>query len=70
MTSDLNDREDQIVAYKKREAKMNDFMESKRKQTDQDQENIRKLSEKLNQVMMDKEDLKDTIESLRVNQCH
>lgn len=62
----MNEREDQIVAYKKREAAMEQHLASKDKLVEQEV-NIRvQLSKRLEQVMMDREELKDSVSSLKV----
>ena len=66
LTNDLNEKEDQIMAYKKREAAMLEHLAAKEKQHEQDNNVRLQLSKRLEQVMMDREDLKDIVENLKV----
>jgi hypothetical protein len=66
MTNDLNEREDQIIAYKKREVLLEQRLSAKEKLYEQDTMVRLQLGKKLEQVLLDKEDLREQIESLQV----
>lgn len=66
LTNDLNEKEDQIDAYKKREAVMESHLTKKEKLHEQDAVIRSQLGKKLQEALMDKEDLKDRVEELTV----
>ena len=67
MTNDLNEREDQIIALKKREAVLEENLKMKEKMYAQDAQVRLQLGKRLEQVLMDKEEIKDELDSLKVN---
>lgn len=67
LTNDLNDREDQIIALKKREAALEENLKMKEKMYAQDAQVRLQLGKRLEQVLMDKEEIKDELDSLKAN---
>ncbi len=66
MTNDLNEREDQIIALKKREAALEEHLKMKERMQAQDAQLRLQLGKRLEQVLMDKEEIKDELDSLKV----
>ena len=66
MTNDLNDREDQIIALKKREAALEENLKIRERMYAQDAQVRLQLGKRLEQVLMDKEEIKDELDSLKV----
>lgn len=66
LTNDLNEREDQIIVLKKREAALEDNLKMKEKMYAQDAQVRLQLGKRLEQVLMDKEEIKDELDSLKV----
>lgn len=69
MTNDLNEREDQIIVLKKREAALEENLKMKEKMYAQDAQVRLQLGKRLEQVLMDKEEIKDELDSLKVCLC-
>mmetsp|Transcript_2571 Transcript_2571/g.2721 ORF Transcript_2571/g.2721 Transcript_2571/m.2721 type:complete len:88 (+) Transcript_2571:16-279(+) len=65
LTNDLNDREDYIIVLKKRESLLLAEMESKEKAYEADCGVRVQLTKRLNQVLMDKEDVKEQLEIMQ-----
>lgn len=74
LTNDLNEREDQIIAMKKREEAYIEQLASKDRMYEQDAMVRMQLGKRLEQVLMDKEEVKDELDNLKVKQllqhCH
>jgi hypothetical protein len=66
LTNDLNEREDQIISLKKREAALEDNLKMKEKLYSQDAQVRLQLGKRLEQVLMDKEEIKDELDDLKV----
>lgn len=66
LTNDLNEREDQIIAMKKREEAYIEQLASKDRMYEQDAMVRMQLGKRLEQVLMDKEEVKDELDSLKV----
>ena len=66
LQSDLNDREDQILVYKKREDEMKNILTKKAKDREDDTKIKTQLGKRLEQVLLDKEDMKDQLKNLKV----
>jgi hypothetical protein len=66
LTNDLNEREDQIIVLKKREAALEENVKMKEKMYAQDAQVRLQLGKRLEQVLMDKEEIKDELDSLKV----
>jgi hypothetical protein len=66
LTNDLNDREDQIIALKKREAALEENLKIRERMYAQDAQVRLQLGKRLEQVLMDKEEIKDELDSLKV----
>ena len=66
LTNDLNEREDQIIAMKKREAVFEEQLASKEKMYEQDAKVRMQLGKRLEDVLMDKEEIKDELDNLKV----
>ena len=66
LTNDLNEREDQIIAMKKREAAFEEQLASKEKMYEQDAKVRMQLGKRLEDVLMDKEEIKDELDNLKV----
>ena len=69
LTNDLNEREDQIIVLKKREAALEENLKMKEKMYAQDAQVRLQLGKRLEQVLMDKEEIKDELDSLKVVLC-
>ena len=67
LTNDLNEREDQIIAMKKREEAYIEQLASKDRMYEQDAMVRMQLGKRLEQVLMDKEEVKDELDSLKVS---
>ena len=65
LTNDLNEREDQIIAMKKREAAFEEQLASKEKMYEQDAKVRMQLGKRLEDVLMDKEEIKDELDKLK-----
>jgi len=65
LTNDLNEREDQIIAMKKREAAFEEQLASKEKMYEQDAKVRMQLGKRLEDVLMDKEEIKDELDNLK-----
>lgn len=65
LTNDLNEREDQIIAMKKREAAYEEQLASKEKMYEQDAKVRMQLGKRLEDVLMDKEEIKDELDNLK-----
>ncbi|CAE7846066.1 unnamed protein product, partial [Symbiodinium microadriaticum] len=65
LTNDLNEREDQIIAMKKREEAYIEQLASKDRMYEQDAMVRMQLGKRLEQVLMDKEEVKDELDSLK-----
>lgn len=68
LTNDLNEREDQIIALKKREAAFQDTLANKERMYEQDAMVRMQLGKRLEQVLMDKEEIKDELDNLKVSE--
>jgi uncharacterized coiled-coil protein SlyX len=66
LTNDLNEREDQIIAMKKREEAYIEQLASKDRMYEQDAMVRMQLGKRLEQVLMDKEEVKDELDNLKV----
>ena len=66
LTNDLNEREDQIIAMKKREEAFKEQLASKEKMYEQDAKVRMQLGKRLEDVLMDKEEIKDELDNLKV----
>jgi hypothetical protein len=66
LTNDLNEREDQIILMKKREAAFEEQLASKEKMYEQDAKVRMQLGKRLEDVLMDKEEIKDELDNLKV----
>jgi hypothetical protein len=66
LTNDLNEREDQIIALKKREAVFQETLANKERMYEQDAMVRMQLGKRLEQVLMDKEEIKDELDNLKV----
>jgi hypothetical protein len=66
LTNDLNEREDQIIALKKREEAYTEQLASKDRMYEQDAMVRMQLGKRLEQVLMDKEEIKDERDNLLV----
>lgn len=67
LTNDLNEREDQLIAMKKREDAYLEQLASKDRMYEQDAMVRMQLGKRLEQVLMDKEEIKDELDDLKVN---
>lgn len=67
LTNDLNDREDQIIALKKREAALEENLKIRERMYAQDAQVRLQLGKRLEQVLMDKEEIKDELDSLKAH---
>jgi hypothetical protein len=65
LTNDLNEREDQIIAMKKREEAFQEQLASKEKMYEQDAKVRMQLGKCLEDVFMDKEEIKDELDNLK-----
>jgi chromosome segregation ATPase len=65
LTNDLNEREDHIIAMKKREAAFEEQLASKEKMYEQDAKVRMQLGKRLEDVLMDKEEIKDELDNLK-----
>lgn len=65
LTNDLNEREDQIIALKKREAVYTETIANKERMYEQDAMVRMQLGKRLEQVLMDKEEIKDELDNLK-----
>jgi len=65
LTNDLNEREDQIIAMKKREDALVEQLASKERMYEQDAMVRMQLGKRLEQVLMDKEEIKDELDNLK-----
>lgn len=66
LTNDLNEREDQLIAMKKREEAYLEQLASKDRMYEQDAMVRMQLGKRLEQVLMDKEEIKDELDDLKV----
>ena len=66
LTNDLNEREDQLIAMKKREEAYLDQLANKDRMYEQDAMVRMQLGKRLEQVLMDKEEIKDELDDLKV----
>jgi ABC-type uncharacterized transport system ATPase subunit len=67
MTNDLNEREDQIIALKKREAALEENLKIRERMYAQDAQVRLQLGKRLEQVLMDKEEIKDELDNLKAH---
>ncbi len=67
MTNDLNEREDQIIALKKRENALEENLKIRERMYAQDAQVRLQLGKRLEQVLMDKEEIKDELDNLKVS---
>ena len=67
LQSDLNEREDQLVIYKRREDEFKVILDKKKKDLEEDAKIKVQLSKKLQELLMDKEDLREEILKLKVS---
>ena len=65
LTESLNEKDDEINAYKKREKSLNEAMARKEKQHQENTTITLQLGKRLEQALLDKEDLKDMVEALK-----
>jgi hypothetical protein len=65
LTTDLNEREDQVTAMKKREAAYEEQLANKERLYEQDAMVRMQLGKRLEQVLMDKEEIKDELDMLK-----
>jgi hypothetical protein len=65
LTNDLNDRDTEILAFKKREAELSQTILSKEKMYEQDAMVRMQLGKRLEQVLMDKEEAVEQLDALR-----
>ncbi len=65
LNNDLNEREDQIIVLKKREAAFEEQLRAKDKMYEQDAMVRMQLGKRLEQVLMDKEEITDELDMLR-----
>ena len=65
LNNDLNDREDQIIILKKREVAYEDQLRAKDKMYEQDAMVRMQLGKRLEQVLMDKEEITDELDMVR-----
>eukprot|EP00604_Paraphysomonas_vestita_P001096 CAMPEP_0174819432 /NCGR_PEP_ID=MMETSP1107-20130205/2650_1 /TAXON_ID=36770 /ORGANISM="Paraphysomonas vestita, Strain GFlagA" /LENGTH=681 /DNA_ID=CAMNT_0016032889 /DNA_START=1494 /DNA_END=3539 /DNA_ORIENTATION=- len=65
LTNDLNEREDQLIAMKKREEAYLEQLASKDRMYEQDAMVRMQLGKRLEQVLMDKEEIKDELDDLK-----
>jgi hypothetical protein len=66
LTNDLNEREDQLISMKKREEAYLEQLASKDRMYEQDAMVRMQLGKRLEQVLMDKEEIKDELDDLKV----
>lgn len=66
LTNDLNEREDQLIAMKKREEAYLEQLANKDRMYEQDAMVRMQLGKRLEQVLMDKEEIKDELDDLKV----
>jgi hypothetical protein len=67
LTNDLNEREDQLIAMKKREEAYMEQLTNKDRMYEQDAMVRMQLGKRLEQVLMDKEEIKDELDDLKVS---
>ena len=65
LTESLNEKDDQINAYKKKEKSLIEAMAHKEKQQHENATITLQLGKRLEQALLDKADLKDMVESLK-----
>ena len=67
LQSDLNEKEDQLLIYKRREEEFKVVLDKKKKDLEDDAKIKVQLSKKLQELLMDKEDMRDEILKLKVS---
>lgn len=67
LQSDLNEKEDQLLIYKRREEELKVVLDKKKKDLEDDAKIKVQLSKKLQELLMDKEDMRDEILKLKVS---
>jgi pyruvate/2-oxoglutarate dehydrogenase complex dihydrolipoamide acyltransferase (E2) component len=67
LTNELNDRDTEIIALKKREAVYEQTLKAKEKMYEQDANVRMQLGRRLEQILLDKEEAKDEIDDLRMH---